>query len=737
MRTVVEFGDVLIFFYALVFVRQYLWIIDNNLFAWALSVGLTAICWYFYISTKQFQAERFGRSFWLVVGLPLIGAYLLRAAFLDHSFDVLSYHLLHAERSLRGPLFTKGDFFPTAMAFNPAPDTLAGISRLFLGFRLGTIINLFAILWAAQIVDKLLRPFVKSSWLRSACVLVVMAAEHLFFEISTYMIDLLALPLMLEATLLTLRLSEAQNQRANFIHIGLLLGASTAFKLTNLAIALPIVIICAYQSIRSRGDAWKPLISTALIAAAAFLAPLLPFTVYIWQLTGNPVFPAANVFFKSPYWPTHGGWDSRFGPNTIWETILWPVLIWFVPERHSELAVYSGRLSIGFVVALIGLILMWRVSLVRNLCFILVTSTLLWSAVATGNARYGFYQEVLSGLTVIAVAVALVRQTSELKFSWKSAVAGVLCVTLVIQAVLACSYIRHNAWGSRDTIIANPRTYLQNARFMLRDRQLETYLTNDQLAVFDGVRVWAEACPQSTAFQVLLKPNVPIIAARQPEYFFTRDSRKQFVRMVEELPSGQMFALCLREYLGSAREAIAARGLEIGRITPVELPFFSPDNRIGLILIEVLRPVDNEARQKFQSSWMNAAFPDSDYREQIVALNAPSVMRPGEKVTVRFKIKNLGYSTWPAVGNKEGRYQVNLRNRWLNADGTGEVNSLDGGTAMQADLAPGKEAELPLTITAPSVAGEFIVEVDMVHEGVTWFYERGATSLRLRVRVEP
>ena len=30
---------------------------------------------------------------------------LLRAAFPDHSFDVLTYHLLHAERTLRGTLF--------------------------------------------------------------------------------------------------------------------------------------------------------------------------------------------------------------------------------------------------------------------------------------------------------------------------------------------------------------------------------------------------------------------------------------------------------------------------------------------------------------------------------------------------------------------------------------------------------------------------------------------------------
>jgi len=252
----VEFGDGLLFSYLIVFVRQYFWIIDNNSLAWTLSVLLAAACWYFYISTKQFRAEKFGRSFWLLVGLPLLLVYLLRAAFPDHSYDVLSYHLLHAERSLRGPLFGPGDFFPTALPFNPAADTLTGISRLFLGFRLGTVINLLALIWAAQIADKILRPFVGRAWLRSVCVLLFVLSENLLFEISTYMVDLLTLPLMLEATLLTLRADEAENHRVNVIHVALLLGASAAFKLTNLAVALPLVAICAYRMAMVRGG-WR------------------------------------------------------------------------------------------------------------------------------------------------------------------------------------------------------------------------------------------------------------------------------------------------------------------------------------------------------------------------------------------------------------------------------------------------------------------------------------------------
>ena len=156
-----------------------------------------------------------------------------------------------------------------------------------------------------------------------------------------------------------------------------------------------------------------------------------------------------------------------------------------------------------------------------------------------------------------------------------------------------------------------------------------------------------------------------------------------------------------------------------------------------MMLIEVLLPTEPEARSKFESSWMNAAFPDADYREQIIALDAPAAMRAGEKVTIRFKVKNLGQSTWPAVGNKQGRYQVNIGDRWLDAAAKVVINGADGRSVMKNDLAPGAEIEMQMVVTAPGTPGEYTLEIDMVHEEVTWFYERGATPLHLHVRVGP
>src|SRR5207244_4847828 len=139
-------------------------------------------------------------------------------------------------------------------------------------------------------------------------------------------------------------------------------------------------------------------------------------------------------------------------------------------------------------------------------------------------------------------------------------------------------------------------------------------------------------------------------------------------------------------------------------------------DRIGIMLFEVRIPQDPEARGQFESAWMKGAFAASDYREQIVALDPPSAMHPGEKADIRFKVKNLGSATWPAVGTKDFRYQINMGNRWIRDGATAEDNR----AVMNADLPPGGEMEIKWTVNAPQTPADYTLEIDMVHEGVTW-----------------
>jgi hypothetical protein len=52
------------------------------------------------------------------------------------------------------------------------------------------------------------------------------------------------------------------------------------------------------------------------------------------------------------------------------------------------------------------------------------------------------------------------------------------------------------------------------------------------------------------------------------------------------------------------------------------------------------------------------------------------------------------------------------------------------------DLEPGEQIELRLVVNAPKIPGAYILELDMLEEGVSWFGLHGSPTLQLSVRVE-
>ncbi|HEX7177496.1 MAG TPA: hypothetical protein VF240_19715 [Pyrinomonadaceae bacterium] len=128
--------------------------------------------------------------------------------------------------------------------------------------------------------------------------------------------------------------------------------------------------------------------------------------------------------------------------------------------------------------------------------------------------------------------------------------------------------------------------------------------------------------------------------------------------------------------------------------------------------------------------------PDEGYRAQITLLDAPARMRAGQKQTINVNVRNTSNVTWIAPHDQEGnKYVIAVMNSWLQPDGTLATN-MDGRYGVQRDLAPGEEAELPLVITAPKNPGDYILELDMVQEQVTFFKDKGSQPLRVNVKVE-
>jgi hypothetical protein len=98
------------------------------------------------------------------------------------------------------------------------------------------------------------------------------------------------------------------------------------------------------------------------------------------------------------------------------------------------------------------------------------------------------------------------------------------------------------------------------------------------------------------------------------------------------------------------------------------------------------------------------------------------------------RVKNISAVTWPARERGGGVHQVSVGNHWLDPSGKILIND-DGRSALLRDLNPGESIEIPLTVNAPTDVGAYLLEIDMVQEGVSWFGLKGSPTVRLPVEV--
>ena len=130
-----------------------------------------------------------------------------------------------------------------------------------------------------------------------------------------------------------------------------------------------------------------------------------------------------------------------------------------------------------------------------------------------------------------------------------------------------------------------------------------------------------------------------------------------------------------------------------------------------------------------------AALPDEGFRAELRAVEVPAVAAAKASVKIRVAVRNAGRSVWLARERGLSPFQLSVANHWLDASGAVATND-DGRGALPRDLRPGEETEVTFTVNAPRRAGDYLLEIDMLQEGVSWFALKGSKTLKVPVRVE-
>jgi hypothetical protein len=115
--------------------------------------------------------------------------------------------------------------------------------------------------------------------------------------------------------------------------------------------------------------------------------------------------------------------------------------------------------------------------------------------------------------------------------------------------------------------------------------------------------------------------------------------------------------------------------------------------------------------------WALREFDAGGYEVELLCLEPDLVFVAGREQEVRVLVRNNGTESLPWGG---GPPNIWASYHWLTP--TGDVVVPDGHrTPLPAPVAPGGDGIVPVQVAAPAEPGEYILEFDLVHEGVRWF----------------
>lgn len=529
-----------------------------------------------------------------VVALPILVLWALRAPFPDVGYDTLNYHILHGERGLWGPVHAPGDFYPFFFPHqNPTGDLVTAMFRAALGYRGGTIAAALALIWAGQVLWRLLATFVRDERLRAAAVLVAVTGEGLLWEVSGYMVDLLALPLLLEAT--ALATAEAAETPRSALRrttlLGLLLGTAVALKLTHLVFAAPIglVALARWLGPRAARPAAREAAAALAAGAAAFVLPVAPHAVHVFVETGNPFFPYFNGLFASPYFPPIDVKDGRWGPTSRLEAFVWPLLSAFRPERLSELAATTGRLAAGWLAAAMAVPLLRDERRTRGIAVIVLLGGVLWS-LGTGYHRYGLYGELLGGALLVLLVAHLAGSAPTAGRSGRRVAALAVLVVAGGQSIAGIALAVRSEWGGRTSLLKSPAEGLRESALLLRDRDLRSFLPAEARAAIPDDPVWVDAGMKGNGILALLDRDAPMIGLQVEAILEVPQNLRRLDAALAEARGRPAVALAFREDAERTEAALGRLGFPVRRRVPLALPFFSRRAALALTLLEVDLP---------------------------------------------------------------------------------------------------------------------------------------------------
>ncbi|MCK4376986.1 MAG: hypothetical protein KAV97_02070 [Actinomycetia bacterium] len=147
------------------------------------------------------------------------------------------------------------------------------------------------------------------------------------------------------------------------------------------------------------------------------------------------------------------------------------------------------------------------------------------------------------------------------------------------------------------------------------------------------------------------------------------------------------------------------------------LLFITSCSRETLVSPEETKVVEEKTKEEVEPER-----PSIDYSKETHDIKydgyIPTFLCAGEVNLIKITLKNKSSFTWPS----SGKSPVRVGYHWFPKGNQPEPSWDDGGrTLIPEDVAPDESVEVIVKVKAPENIGWYILQIEALQEGVTWF----------------
>ena len=119
-----------------------------------------------------------------------------------------------------------------------------------------------------------------------------------------------------------------------------------------------------------------------------------------------------------------------------------------------------------------------------------------------------------------------------------------------------------------------------------------------------------------------------------------------------------------------------------------------------------------------------------EYSASIRAEKKNYSVRAGNRLLLGLQLKNTGQKTWSSSAENPCLLSYHL------LDEFGQISQYDNRRfSIPQDILPGQKVDFPIAVMSPLQKGRYILEFDLLREGVSWFKDYGSKTLKVALTV--